>query len=79
MCGQCPQHASTRAFGERLPCRDATLRYFWGDYRQDSPQPIEKSEFVEGKNLEFASFSLEFPSFSFEDASSDLENTSLRR
>ena len=46
---------------------------------QDSPQPIEKSEFVGRKNLEFASFSLEFPSFSLEDASSDLENTSLKR
>jgi hypothetical protein len=55
------------------------ISYLGRDYRQDSPQPLQKSRFAEEKNLEFASFSLEFPSFSFENASSDLENTSLKR
>jgi hypothetical protein len=79
MRGQWPQHSSTPASGERLTCPDATLRHFWRDHRQDSPQPIEKSEFAEGKNLEFPSFFLEFPSLCFEAASADLEKTFLKR
>jgi hypothetical protein len=35
----------------------AVLSYLGRDYRQDSLQPLQKSRFAEGKNLEFASFS----------------------
>jgi hypothetical protein len=39
----------------------AVLSYLGRDYRQDSPQPLQKSRFAEEKNLEFASFSFGTP------------------
>ncbi|MGC9957247.1 hypothetical protein [Roseiarcus sp.] len=55
------------------------ISYLGRDYRQDSPQPLQKSRFAEEKTWNLLPFPLELPSFSFENAYSDLENNSLKR